>query len=118
MVLDPYRAEFRRATASTRQALVQLQLAALDVDAQRQVAREEREGLSFHEGYPNAVKTFRAAYLQAYYNLLMSAGWLEQCRRKADVHEYMGGSVVRCDCGKDSFAMLQWSPPYGCRGSS
>ena len=63
--LELYRAEFEEAKADAHQAIVQLQLAALEVEAQRKAACAEREGLSFHDGYQNAVKTFNRARDQA-----------------------------------------------------
>ena len=63
--LELYRTEFENEKADTHQSIVQLQLAALEVEAQRKAACAEREGLSFHDGYQKAVKAFNRAFDEA-----------------------------------------------------
>ena len=57
-ILERYRTEFEDKKAAARQSRVQLDLAALEVEAQRKAAFAEKEGLSFHEGYQKAVKAY------------------------------------------------------------
>ena len=56
--LEPYRANFREKESIADQATVQVQLARLEVQRQREVAHKEREGLHYHDGYKMAVKAF------------------------------------------------------------
>ena len=63
--LELYRTEFENESAAARQSQVQLKLAALEVEAQREAACAEKEGLSFHDGYQKAVKAFNRARDQA-----------------------------------------------------
>ena len=63
--LELYRTEFENEDAAARQSHVQMKLAALEVEAQREAACAKREGLSFHDGYQKAVKAFDRARGQA-----------------------------------------------------
>ena len=63
--LELYRTEFETENAEARQSQVRLKLAALEVEAQRDAAFAEKEGLSFHEGYQKAVKALNRAREQA-----------------------------------------------------
>ena len=87
---------------------MQLQLAALEVKAQREAARKEREGLSLHDGYHKAKKEFRNAYARASYQPLIHADWLSECCTKAgltkDYEERINHLFI-------SSASLRWSAP-------
>ena len=63
--LERYRIEFEDEKAAAHQSIVQLELATLEVEAQRKAACAEREGFSFHDGYQKAVKAFNRARDQA-----------------------------------------------------
>ena len=107
--IEFYRAEFDETKACSQQAIVQLQLAALEVKAQREAARKERSGLSLHDDFQKAKREFRNAYVRASYQPLIRADWLWDCRTKAgltrdydelNVHSFISSS-------------LRWSAPYG-----
>jgi len=108
-VLDVYRAEFQEERDCARQAIVKLQLAALEVADQRRAAREEREGLHYHEGYNKAMKDFRVAFAGARFKTFVAKGWLQACLSKAGLNEDYSESE-RLSCFSSS---LVWSPPYG-----
>ena len=95
---------------------MQLQLVALEVEVQRKAAREEREGLSLHDGYQKATKDFRAACNRACSQEFVGTDWLEQCCMKAgliqDYREWLVALRLRKNI--NSWALLTWSPPYGC----
>ena len=108
--IEIYRAEFDESKACSQQVIVQLQLAALEVRSQREAARRERDGLSYHDGYQKAKKEFRNAYARASYLPLIRAEWLSECRTKAgltkDYEERYNDPFI-------SSASLRWSAPYG-----
>ena len=108
--IEFYRAEFDETKACSHQAIAQLQLAALEVKAQHEAARKEREGLSLHDGYQKAKKEFRHAFVRAPYQPLIRADWLSECRTKAgltkDYEERFNHPFI-------SSASLRWSAPYG-----
>jgi hypothetical protein len=107
-VLEIYRAEFQEERDCARQAIVKLQLAALEVADQRRAARKEREGLHYHEGYNKAMKDFRAAFARARFQTLVGQGWLLDCCAKAGLNEDYSERG-----GGWSSSSLVW-PPCGC----
>ncbi len=109
--LELYRAEFEETKACSRLAVVQLQLAALEVTAQREAARQERDALSLHEGYQKAKKEFRLAFVRASFQPLVRGDWLAECRAKAELTKDYGERFDLAYIASPS--LLRWSPPYG-----
>ena len=108
--IEFYRAEFDETKACSQQAIVQLQLAALEVKAQREAARKEREGLSLHDGCHKAKKECRNAYVRVSYQPLIHADWLSECGTKARLTKHY---EERINHPFISSASLRWSAPYG-----
>ena len=107
--IEIYRAEFDESKACSQQVIAQLQLAALEVRSQREAARRERDGLSYHDGYQKAKKEYKNAYMCATGQPLIRAGWLSECRRWAALTK---DYEERNDLFNSSVS-LRWSAPYG-----
>ena len=90
--------EYKEACASAQKGVIRLQELSLEVQRQRQVAREERIGYVHHEGYKAAVLAFRKLHSELLRHDFVDQRWILDCQRQADLVWELGTRAVDPSC--------------------